>query len=145
MVYIYVCLVAQSCPTLFNITDCSLSGSSVHGGSPGKDTGVGCHTLLQGIFPTQGSNPGLPYCRQILYRLNYQGSPGMVAVQFISVAQLCPTLCNPMDYGTPDFPVHQFPELAQTHVRQVGDTIQPSHPLSSPSPPAFSLSHHQGL
>ena len=106
MVYIYVCLVAQSCPTLCNITDCSLSGSSVHGGSPGKDTGVGCHTLLQGIFPTQGSNPGLPYCRQILYRLNYQGSPGMVAVQFISVAQLCPTLCNPMNRGKPGLPVH---------------------------------------
>ena len=50
-------------------------GSSVHGDSPGKNTGVGCHALLQGIFPTQGSNPGLPYYRQILYRLSHQGSP----------------------------------------------------------------------
>ena len=47
--------------------DYSPPGSSVHGDSPGKNTGVGCCTLLQGIFPTQGSNPGLPHCRQILY------------------------------------------------------------------------------
>ena len=55
--------------------DCSPPGSSVHGDSPGKDTGVGCHALLQGIFPTQGSNPRLPLCRQILYPLSHQGSP----------------------------------------------------------------------
>ena len=55
-----VCLVVQSCPTLCNPMDYSLPGSSVHGESPGKNTGVGCHSLLQGIFPTQGSNPGLP-------------------------------------------------------------------------------------
>ena len=54
--------------------DCSLPGSSVHGDSPGKNTGVGCHALLQGIFLTQGSNPGLPHCR-ILYHLSHQGSP----------------------------------------------------------------------
>ena len=68
------CLVAQSCPTLFDPVNCSPPGSSVHGDSPGKNTGVGCHALLQGIFPTQGSNPGLLHCRQILYRLNHQGS-----------------------------------------------------------------------
>ena len=55
--------------------DCIPPGSSVHGDSPGKDTGVGGHALLQGIFPTQGSNPGLPHCRQILYQHSYQGSP----------------------------------------------------------------------
>ena len=60
-------LVAQLYPTLCNPTDCSLPGSFVHGDSPGKNTGVGCHFLLQGVFPTQGSNPGLPHCRQILY------------------------------------------------------------------------------
>ena len=54
--------------------DCSLPGSSVHGDSPGKHTGVGSHALLQGIFPTQGSNPGLPHCRRILYQLSSQGS-----------------------------------------------------------------------
>ena len=54
---------------------CSLQGSSVHGDSPGKNTGVGCHVLLQGIFPTQGLNPGLPHSRWILYCLSPQGSP----------------------------------------------------------------------
>ena len=63
-----------------------------------------------------------------------------------SAAQLCPTLCDPMDYSTPGFPVHQqFKELSQTHVHQVGDAIQPSYLLSSPSPPAFNLSQHQAL
>ena len=55
--------------------DCSLPGSCVHGDFPGKNTGVGCHALLQGIFPTQGSNPGLLHCRRILYHLSHQGSP----------------------------------------------------------------------
>ena len=54
--------------------NCSLSGSSVHGDSPGKNTGVGCSALLQGIFPRQRRNPGIPCCRQILYHLSYQGS-----------------------------------------------------------------------
>ena len=62
-------------------------------------------------------------------------------------SQSCPTLCNPMNCSTPAFPIHhQLLELTQTHVNRVGDAIQPSHPLSSPSPPAdFSLSQHQGL
>ena len=59
---------------------------------------------------------------------------------------LCPILCKPMYCSMPGFLVlHHLPELAQTHVHWVGDTIQPSHPLSSPSPPAFNLSQHQGL
>ena len=63
-----------------------------------------------------------------------------------SVVQLCPTLCDPMNCSTLGFPVHhQLPELAQTHVYWVSVAIQPSYPLSSPSPPAFSLSQHQGL
>ena len=66
--------------------------------------------------------------------------------QFSLVTQLCLTLYDPMDYNMPGFPVHhELPELAQTHVHWVGDTIKPSHPLSSPSPPAFNLSQHQGL
>ena len=66
--------------------------------------------------------------------------------QFSLVTQSCPTLCDPMDCSTPGFPVHhQLLELAQTHVRQVGDSIQPSHPLLSPSPPTFNLSQNQGL
>ena len=67
-------------------------------------------------------------------------------LQFSSVAQSCPTLCDPMNHSTPGLPVHhQLPEFTQTHVHWVGDAIQPSHPLSSPSPPALNLSQHQGL
>ena len=66
--------------------------------------------------------------------------------QFSSVAQSYPPLCDPMDGGMPGFRVdHQFPDLAQTQVHRVGDAIRPSHPLSSPSPPAVDLSQHQGL
>ena len=66
--------------------------------------------------------------------------------QFSSVAQSCPTVCDPMDCSMPGLPVHhQLPEPTQTHVHWVSDAIQPSHPLSSPSPPAPNLSQHQGL
>ena len=65
---------------------------------------------------------------------------------FSSVAQLCPTVCDPMNHSMPGLPVHhQLPEFTQPHVHWVIDTIQPSHPLSSPSPPSFNLSQHQGL
>ena len=70
-----LCLVTQLCSTLCNPKDYSPPGSSVHGDSPGKNTGLGCHALLQGIFPTQGSNPGLPHCSWIIYLLSQQGSP----------------------------------------------------------------------
>ena len=67
------------------------------------------------------------------------------SVQFSWVAQSCLTLCNPMNRSTPDLPVHhQLPESTQTHIHWVGDAIQPSHPLSSPSP-ALNLSQHQGF
>ena len=65
-----LCLVVQSCLTLCNSMECSPPGSSVHGDSLGKNTGVGCHALLQGIFPTQGSNPGFLHCKRILYQLS---------------------------------------------------------------------------
>ena len=67
-------------------------------------------------------------------------------VQFSSVTQSCPTLCDPMDCSTPGLPVHhQLLEFTQTHVHSVSDAIQPSHALLSPSPPVFNLSQHQGL
>ena len=69
-----------------------------------------------------------------------------LSIQFSSVSQLCPTLCDPMDCSTPGLPVHhQLLEPTQTHVHRDGDAIQPFHPLSSPSPPAFNLSQHQGF
>ena len=70
----------------------------------------------------------------------------MCSVQFSSVAQPCPTLCDPMDCSMPGLPVHhQLPEFTQTHVHWVGDVIQLSYPLSSPSPPTFNIFQHQGL
>ena len=75
-----------------------------------------------------------------------EGLPAPHWAQFSSVTQSCLTLCDSMDCSMPGLPVHhQLPELAQTHVHRVGDAIQPSHPLSSPSPPAFNLSQHQSL
>ena len=68
------------------------------------------------------------------------------SLSFSSVAQSCPTLCDSMNRSTPGLPVHlQLPEFTQTHIHQVSDAIQPSDPLSSPSPPAPSTSQHQSL
>ena len=94
--------VTQSCPTLCDPMDCSLPGSSVHGrllcpwNFPGNSTGVDCHFLRQRIFPTQGSNPGLPHCRQTLYRLSHQGSPGNICwkVSPITYWKISLPICN---------------------------------------------------
>ena len=74
MTYV-LCLATQLCLTLCDSMDWSPPDSSVHEDSPGKNTAVACHALLQGNFPTQGSNPGLLHCRQILYQLSHQGKP----------------------------------------------------------------------
>ena len=90
-----------------------------------------CHLFSQ-IFQTAGFYPAI--------------HSFISSVQFSSVAQSCPTLCDPMNCSTPGLPVHHhLLEFTQTHVHRVGDAIQPSHPLSSPSPPAPNPSHHQGL
>ena len=76
----------------------------------------------------------------------YTQREGMDSVQFSSVAQSCPTLCNPLNHSMPGLPVyHQLLESTQTHLHWVSDAIQPSHPLSSPFPPALNFSQHQGL
>ena len=75
--------ITQSCPTLCNPMDYSPPGSSVHEDSPGKNTGVGCHALLQGIIPTQRPNPGLPHCRWNLCHLSYHGSPNWPKIERI--------------------------------------------------------------
>ena len=72
---IMLCLFTRLCLTLCNPVNCSPPGSSAHGVSPGKNTGVGCHALLEGIFPTRGSNSGLQHYRQILSHLSHQVSP----------------------------------------------------------------------
>ena len=99
-----------------------------------------------GLLPVSSYDlPSVPVYVLISSHKDHWIGPTLVT-QFSSVAQSCPTLCDPMDYSTPGFPVHhQLLELTQTHVHHVSDAIQPSHPLSSPSSPAFSLSQHQGL
>ena len=89
----------------------------------------------QGLFQWVGS-----------YASGGQNIEASASASVSSVTQLCPTLCDPMYCSMPGFPVHhQLPELAHTHVHQVSDAIQLSHPLSSPFPPAFNLSQHQGI
>ena len=116
-----------------------------------KNTVVGSLSLLQGIFLTQGLNVGLPHCRQMLCRLSHQGSPYIyIRSEIRSVAQSCPTLCDPMNHSTPRLPVHhQLPEFTQTHVHRVSDAIQPfsssvvpfsSCPQSLPASESFPLS-----
>ena len=94
-------------------------------------------------------------CRKSIYRKKYQeeilfGAAGIMGLKiffiFSSVQSLsCPTLCDPMNCSSPGLPVHpQLPEFTQTHVHRVSDAIQPSHPLSSPSPPAPNPSQNQG-
>ena len=83
-----------------------------------------------------------PIVIAVTCHVNYESK----GVQFSSVAQSCPTLCDSMNCSTPGLPVHhQLLDFTQTHVHQVGNAIQPSYPLLSPSPPAFNLSQHQGL
>ena len=92
--------VAQSCPTLCNTMDCSPPGFFLRPWDfPGKSTRVGCQFLLQGIFPTQGSNPDLPHCRQTLYPLSHQGSPwilggGLVAKSCLTLLTLWTIACQ---------------------------------------------------
>ena len=170
--HIYCVKVAQLYPAL------QPHGLYTPWNSPSQNTGVGSLSFSRGSS-TQGLNPCLPHCRQILYQLSHQGSPRVlewVAYPFSggssqprnqtgvfciaggsfirwvtfssvsSVAQSCPTLCDLMNRSTPGLPVHhQVPEFTQTHVRWVSDAIQPSHPLSSPSPPAPNPSQHQSL
>ena len=127
--------------------------------SPGKNTGVGCHFLLQCMKvkseseftqscptlsdPMDCSLPGSSihgFSRQEYW------SEVLSRFQNRSVTQLCPTLFDPMNRSMPGLPVHyQLPEFTETHVHRVSDAIQPSHPLSSPSPPAPNPSQHQSL
>ena len=108
--------VAQSCPTLCDPMDCSLPRFSVHGIFPGTNTGVGCHFLLQRIFPTQRSNPGLLHYRQMLYCLSYQGSPTQLyAAAAAKSLQSCPTLCDPIDGSPPGSPPPSLGFSRQEH------------------------------
>ena len=128
---------------LCDYVDCSLPGSSVHG--IGQARTLEWVTIL---FSNASSQPrNWTQVSQIADRFFTVWATREAQInQFSSVAQSCPTLCNPMNCSTPGLPVyHQLPEFTQTHVHRVGDAIQPSHPLSSPPPPAPNPSQHQGL
>ena len=128
-------LIAQSCLTLCDHMGCSWPGSFVQG--------ILQASRLEWIAfpPTRGSSQPRDWTRVFYMQtdslpLSQQRSSKVKA----KVSQLCPTLCDPKDCSTPGFPVHHLlMKIAQTHVCQVGDVIQPSHPLLSPSPPAFNL------
>ena len=134
--------------------------------SPGKNTGVGCHFLLQCMKvksesevtqscptlsdPMDCSLPGSSVHGIFQAGLLEWGaiafSERSFSVQFSSVAPSCPTLCDPTNRSTPGLPVHhQLPEFPRTHVHRVSDAVQPSHPPSFPSPPALNPSQHQSL
>ena len=100
-----------------------------------------------GDLPGPGVEPMSPALQVDSLPLSHHGiCLTYSSIQFSSVAQSCLTLCDPMNHSTPGLPVHhQLPEFTQIHVHRVGDAIQPSHPLSSPSPPAPNLSQHQSL
>ena len=165
--------VAQSCPTLCDPMNCSTPGLPVHHQLP-KFTQTHIHRVSDAIQPSQlfawgGQSTGVSTLASFLPKKSQGWSPSewtgwisfkttlkyhlklvtmVVTKKTSSVTQscLCPTLCDPMDGSTPSFPVyHQLLELAQTHIHRVSDTIQPSHPPSSPSPPVFHLSRHQDL
>ena len=119
--------------------------------------GLGCHVGLWAVqaLPLRATFPTFHPCwragqlamfsREVISLDIYVQSTDF-NVQFSSVAQLCPTLCDPMNRSTPGLPVyHQHPEFTQSHVHRVSDAIQPSHPQSSPSPPAPNPSQHQSL
>ena len=103
--------------------------------------------LLTGLGYVEGLHASSPVSADLLDELmSFFGSFNVTSVQFSSVTQSCPTLYDPMNYSMPGLPVHhQLPEFTQTHVHRVGDAIQPSHPLLSPSPPVPNPSQHQSL
>ena len=136
--------------------------------SPGKNTGVGCHFLLQRMkvktesevaqscltlsdlmdCSLPGSSVHEIFQARVLewVAIAFFDKTPFSSVQFSSVAQSCPTLCNPMNRSTPVPPVHhQLPEFTQTHIHRVSDAIQPSHPRLSPSAPDPNPSQHQSL
>ena len=141
------CSVTKSCLTPCDPMDCSIPGSSVLPYLP-KFVQIHVHWVSDAI---QSSHPLPLHSPFALGLAQHQGlfqwvGTAFSSIQFSSITQSGPTLCDPMNHSTPGLPVHhQLPEFTQTHVHWVGDAIQPSHPLWSPSPPAPNSSQHQGL
>ena len=132
--------VTQLCLTLCNPTDYSPPGSFVHGIIQEREYCSGFQFPPPRDLPDPEIEPVSPVASALA------GGFFTTESHVSSVTLPCPSLCNPMDCSTSGFPVlHQLREPAQTHVHRIGDATQPSHPLLSPSPPAFSLSQHQDL
>ena len=153
-------LLTQLCLTLCDPVDSSPLGYYVHGNSQARilewviipflgdlpDSGIKSRSPTLQVNSLLPEPPGKSHIlvEHLLFRHCSKCLQCLCCCH--SVTQLCPTLCNHMDCSTPGFPVlHQLLELAQIHVHQVGDAIQPPHPLLSLSPPTFNLSQHQGL
>ena len=130
----------------------TISSSAVPFSCPQSFPASGSFPVSQ-LFVSDGQSIGASPSATVLsvnilgwYPLGLAGLSSLHSVQFSSISQLYLTLSDPKDCSSPGFPVHQqLPEFTQTHIHWVGDAIQPSHPLLSPSPPAFNLSQHQGL
>ena len=132
----------QPCPTLSDPVDYIACQVPLSMGFSRQEYWSGLLCPSPGGLPNLKIKPEPPMSPA----LQADALPTETCVQFSSVAQLYPTLWDPMNSSTPGLPVlHQLPESTQTHVHQVSDAIQPSHPLLSPSPPALNLSQHQGL
>ena len=138
-----MCACMFSCSILCDPMDCSLPGCLSRGFSR-QEYWSGLPFPSLGDLPNPGIQPVSPALPGGSFTTEQPGKHSNTYC--CSVAKSCPTLCDPVDYSTPGFPVHhQLLELAQTHVRRVGNTIQPTHSLSSPSLPAFDLFQHQGF
>ena len=145
----YLTPLCVSCSIVSDSSDpmvCSLPGSSAHGKFSRQEywSGLPCPPPVD--LPNPGIESRSPSLQADSLPIELSGKPFKMPYQFSSVSQSWPTLCNPMNCSTPGLPVHhQLPEFTQTHIHRVCDAIQPSHPLSSPSPPAPSPSQHQSL
>ena len=142
----------KSCPTPCNPMDCSLLGSFCPWGFCRQEYWSGLPCLPPGDLPYPGIQPVSlmsPALTGELFNTTSATCPPPhhhISQSVSSVAQSCPTLCDPMNRSTPGLPVHhKLLEFTQTHAHRVGDAIHPSHPLSSPSPPAPNPSQHHGL
>ena len=126
--------------------DCSPSGFSLSMGFSRQKCWSGLPFPSPEDLPDPGTKPASTALQTDSLPSEPPGKPNFIWEYCCLVAQSCPTLCNPRSCGTPGFPVlHYLPEFAQTYVHWVEDAIQPSHPLSLPSPPVLNLSKHQGL
>ena len=146
-IYIYIYLIPRFLRTWDKLSSSLRSNSKLLDGNTSECSGylLKCPHPQPNTINSSARTACRHHAKPLVYvvSLSPQNKP---ISQFSSVTQSCPTLCDPMNCSTPGLPVHhQLPEFTQTHVHQVSDAIQPSHSLSSPSPPALNPSQHQSL